>query len=112
MTRARRRRQDDRTRARPWRGRHASSASHQAPACNSTTGAPISSACLDRLGIGLDEHGDPNARGIQLGHVGREVIVALHDVQPAFSRALFALFGHQADSVGSDTQGNAHHLAA
>ena len=40
------------------------SASHQAPACSSTTGAPHFQRCLDRLGIGLDEHGDPNPRGL------------------------------------------------
>ncbi len=37
------RRQGARTRAPPWRGRHAPSASHQAPVCSSTTGAPMAS---------------------------------------------------------------------
>ena len=65
---------------------------------------------LDGSSIRLDKERHADTGVFQLLDEGLEMIMAANDIEAALCRSLGPLFGHEADGMGFDAQGNAEHL--
>ena len=72
------------------------SASHQAPVWISITGAPSSAAVSIWRRRRPDEQRDADAGMLELAHDRRKLVMLPDRIEPAFGRALRALFRHEA----------------
>ena len=66
--------------------------------------------CTDLIQIRINEQANPRAIGLKLTDASTQQVFLTEDIQPAFSRDLFAIFRHHADEVRLHLESDAEDL--